>query len=204
MRHAAYLLTLCAAVLAVALCPGRARAEAKLNLGFEDMTPDKSSPQQWVVNKSAGYPFDSVESVLRDPKYVRSGEASVKLVKKMDPQKPDARGHLYTNDEVPVQKDGCYILSLWARGEGEISANAYAYGPGEDGVVKNKGSFYPQPVAGPAATGKVTDTDWQQFQYKFDLAQSKVSITSFRLVIVAAGTVYVDDVEWKQAEEAKP
>ncbi|GEM_PF-2835220 len=201
MRHAAYLAALCVTILAAALCPGRACAEGKLDLGFEDVAPTKV-PLQWRTDTS--YPFDLVESVVKDFQYVRSGEASVKLVKKTDPQKPDARGHFYTNDDTPVQKEGRYVFSLWTRGDGKIGANAYAYGPVAGGAIGFKCSLYPQPMDKPTAAGDVTDKEWQQFRYEFDLSQSKEAISSVRLVILATGTVYVDDAEWTQAAGGNP
>ncbi len=193
--HGGCLLAVLLVVPFLALCPGRACAEPKLDLGFEDVTAGKF-PLQWVVNTSGGYPFDSVESVVKDPKYVRSGDASVKLVKKIDLQKPDVRGHLYTNAEVPVQKNGRYVFSFWARGEGKIEAMIYCYGPNN-----YQASFGAQPLDDITAAGQVTDKDWQQFRYEIDLGKLGVNVTSVRLPIMAAGTVYVDDCEWTPAQD---
>ncbi len=177
------------------LCSSGACAADPLNLGFESVSAH-NFPLQWTVNASAGYPFDSVESVVKDPKYVRSGDASVKLVKKMEPQTPDARGHFYTDPEIPVQKGARNVFSLWARGEGKIAAMIYCYGPNNLQV-----SFGGQPLDALSTGGAVTDKDWRQYQYELDLSKHAQNITSIRPVIVATGTVYVDDCEWTAAQD---
>ncbi len=192
------------AVPFLVMCPGRACAEAKVDLGFEDVTAERF-PLQWRANASAGHPFDSVESVVKDPRYVRSGDASVKLVRKIDPRKPDARGHLYTNAEVPVTKDGRYVFSFYARGEGRIGAAVYAYGVADGGAVGFKGMLTMQPLDNLPAESAVSDGDWQRFRYEIDLSKNAANITVCRPVIIAAGTVYVDDGSWVEVTgEAAP
>ena len=97
MRRTAARSPVYAIVLALVLGAISARAGDALNLGFEEVSR-YGAPLQWKANTAA--PLDSVTSVVKDQRYVRSGEASVKLVKAATPEKPDAEGHLYTVPDI--------------------------------------------------------------------------------------------------------
>ena len=77
----------CTIVSTLAFGALSARAEDALNLGFEEVSR-YGAPLGWKANTSA--PLDPVTSIVRDQRHVRSGGASVKLVKSPTPGKPDA------------------------------------------------------------------------------------------------------------------
>ena len=183
----------CALVLAAAFGAVSARAADAPDLGFEEVSR-YGAPLQWKANTAA--PLDSVTSIVKDQHYVRSGEASVKLVKAPVPERPDAEGHLYTVPEIRVQP-GLHVLEFWARGEGHVGALAYTYGRKADGSVGFTGSLWPSSAAEEnPVDGAVTAADWQRYGYQFDLPAGKVTVQTIRLALRVRGTVYVDDLAW--------
>lgn len=180
-------------VLLAPLCAPWVCAQDKLDLDFEHVSRNRF-PSDWTVSQQ--YPFDLVESVVKNLRYVRSGEAAVKLVKVGKPGQRDARGHLHTRKDIPARRGERYVLTLWARGEGQVAVLAYAYGPKDNGAIGFLRTVSPRPLKDTPADGTVSDADWQCYRYEFDLRDDKTGLTSLRLVITAAGTVYVDAGAW--------
>jgi len=173
--------------LSAALWPGIVSAQNQMDFGFEE-TIRNVAPRRWTANTI--YPFESVASVVKDLRYVRSGNASVKLVKKEDPANPAAMGQLYTRSDIAIEAGGRYLLTFWARGQGRIVGRTYRYGPNAQGTLTGKAD------KNNPEKGVVSDADWRCFKYEFVIPDAPQKITSVRLVIVAVGTVYVDDLTW--------
>ena len=175
--------------------------------GFEDTTRD-GGLRGWRVNASAGYPFETVEVVRGDPRYVRSGESSVKLVQAATDEagKPKS-GHLYSNSAFPVKPGERYVLSVWAKGNGILSAWVYQYKlvdgneshhSGVDLAVVNR-----EESDGNAGAYSLADGGpWKQCRFTYVV--SAKDVVSARPVLAVHGTVYLDDVTFEKDKASAP
>ncbi len=175
--------------------------------GFEDVT-QAGGLRGWRVNASAGYPFETVEVIRGDPRYVRSGDSSVKLVQMGTDEGGKGKfGHLYSNASVPVKTGQRYILSFWAKGKGEVRAWVYnyklvegseGYHLGQDLLVTNR-----EESEGNAGAYFLEDEN-QWKQCRFTCPVNEAVVVAIRPAIVVHGTIYVDDVTLEETTEKIP
>ena len=184
------------AILAVLIAvagwsPASASESTAPDFGFEDVAPT-GALRQWTANSQ--YPFSRVEAVRSDPRGVRSGRGAVKLV-----TEDGKRGHLYTCGSVAVEPNRGYVFSLWAKGKGAMSAMAYLYRvrEGKESFQSSITSTKIKPDA------ELSDGEWRQFAYRLRLGAAHADVSTARLVILASGTVLVDDCAFEPFREAK-
>lgn len=182
-------------VLLCSLSLGRAASAANpsVDLGFEDVS-EAGGFRAWKA--SSAYPFDVAEPVKEDPKCVRTGKYAVKLVQK----NADKPGHFHSEPTLPLESNTTYTFSFWAKGAGNVSGLLYL-NTIKDGSESFHSSYYPDRAEG--SPDKLTD-EWQQFRFTLDTARLDSKVKTARLVIVASGTVYVDDCAFEKGAPSKP
>jgi hypothetical protein len=168
-------------------------ADPAVDFGFEDVS-EAGGLRAWKA--SSAYPFDMAEPVKEDPRLVRTGKYSLKLVQ----QNADKPGHFNSEPTLPLQPNTTYTFSFWAKGAGHVAGLLYLNAI-KDGNEAFHSSYYPERAEG--SPEKLTD-EWQQFKFTLDTGKLDAKVKSARLVILASGTVYVDDCAFEKGAPSKP
>lgn len=173
------------------------------DLGFEQVSGKR--PSLWRANPTAGGAFESIEVVEGDPRFVRSGSSAIKLVQTQnDDNGKERHGILYSVKGLAVEPDKTYTVGGWARGNGKLRVSLYLYK-----LVGREEGFHSSAECKPVETSNEpgyyllkNPDDWQECAYTFQLnSKAAEEVQTARVAIEIRGTVYVDDVFFKDASK---
>lgn len=150
------------------------------NPGFEsykkdDKIEDKIVPRNWRLN--GAYPAEP--TIIIDPQKAHSGNVFVKLE-----QKTEGSGAIYQQD-IPVNFQKKYLVSLWAKGEGKLYILIYQNEKGRFLFSKEIGEF------------ELTD-NWKEYSAIYYPSSSLVDSIGYAVHFL--GEVYIDDLSFKEVE----
>lgn len=173
--------------------------QAEFQEGFE--AGSGTLPAAWTVHPDQ--PFDEVAWIFNDSTFVRNGNGSVKLVH----ENPDRDAHLYLREELPADQEKAWILEFFVKGRGSVKAGLYVY----QGAPEERSFLKSIPLSGESGEAAISvenlDGNWMACRFRIPGGMLPAEATAIRPVIMADGTIYVDDLsileEGAQHVEAK-